>query len=374
MKFIHISDLHIGKKINEFSLIEDQIFILKEILNIAKKEKVDAVLISGDVYDKSIPPAEATTVLDDLLTQLAVLNIKVFLISGNHDNSERLSFASRLLETHNIYLSEVFDGSVKKLSFDDDFGKINFFLLPFLKPIHVARFFEEEKITTYDQGIKVVIDSLELKKEERNVLLSHQFVTGSTSSGDEIAVGGVENVNANNFDDFDYVALGHIHRAMFVGRETVRYCGTPLKYSLSNWKEERTLTLVNMKEKGNIEITTLPLTPLRNLREIRGEFSEISALKNYTEENKNDYVHITLTDEEDIVDAMIKLRRIYQNILSLSYDNKRTRKNSAIIGIEKVQEKLPIELFKEFYFMQNNSEMSEEQIEFSVKLLDNLNF
>lgn len=373
MKFIHLSDLHIGKRVNDFSMLEDQAYILTEILNIIDDVTPDAVLIAGDIYDKSIPTAEAVQLFDDFLTRLAKRAMTVFMVSGNHDSPERLSFGAQILSTSDVYISPVFDGKVKRVELEDSYGKLNVYMLPFIKPANVRRYFPDAEADSYDAAVKVVMESLEVDTSKRNLLIAHQFITGAErSDSEEVSVGGLDNIDANVFDAFDYVALGHIHRPQKVGRETIRYCGTPLKYSFSEVNHKKSVTVVTMEGKGNITIDTVALTPKYDMRKIEGSYDEITWKKNYENTDTEDYMHITLKDEEDILDAIGRLRSIYPNIMKLEYDNARTRTHQEVDFDEHVEQKLPIQLYQEFYQMQNNQDLSDEQQEYLSDAIDKI--
>lgn len=373
MKFIHLSDLHIGKRVNEFSMLEDQQYILKSILTVIDSEEPDGVIIAGDVYDKSVPSAEAVGLLDDFLFSLSKRNVPVYIISGNHDSAERLSFGGRLLDKSGIFLSPVYNGEVLPLSLTDSYGKVNIYMLPFIKPVNVRRFFPESEIESYTDAVRVAVENMNIDETERNIIITHQFVTGaSRCDSEELSVGGSDNVSVSVFEKFDYVALGHIHGPQKMGRETVRYCGTPLKYSFSEAKHKKSVTVVEMAEKGNVEIREIPLVPLRDMREIKGSYDEVTLRKNYENTNQKDYIHIILTDEEDIPDAMARLRVIYPNLMKLSYDNKRTRLCQTVGAAENVEKKTPFELFSEFYETQNNQPMNEEQTAFINDLIEKI--
>ena len=373
MKLIHLSDLHIGKRVNEISLIEDQEYILLQILQIIDDEKADAVLIAGDVYDKSVPSAEAVTLFDDFLCRLAKRKIPVLIISGNHDSPERLAFGNRLMEESGIYISPVYDGSVSTFRLNDEYGDVAFWLLPFLKPAHVKRYFPDAGIESYTDAIRAAVEHMGIDTAMRNVLLTHQFVTGaSTCESEEISVGGSDNVDASVFADFDYVALGHIHGPQNIGSNRIRYCGTPLKYSFSEEAHHKSVTVVNLGKKGDLELQLRPLTPKHDLRSIRGTFEELTGKSFYEGTATDDYLHIMLTDEEDVPEAIGKLRVIYPNLMKLSYDNTRTRTNQVINGAEDVQRKSPLELFDELYELQNNQPMSEEQRGFMQELIETI--
>ena len=373
MKLIHLSDLHIGKRVNEVSMIEEQEYILNQILEVIDAEQPGAVLIAGDVYDKSVPSAEAVTLFDNFLCRLAEKQQQVFIISGNHDSAERLAFGGRLMESKGIHLSPVYDGNITPITLRDDHGDIHFWLLPFLKPAHVKRFYPDEGIESYTDACRVAVEKMGIDASERNVILVHQFVTGSsTCDSEEFSVGGTDNVDAEIFADFDYVALGHIHGPQNIGSERVRYCGTPLKYSFSEAKHQKSITVVELGKKGSFELRTIPLTPLHDMREIRGSYEAVTAKSFWENTAVEDYLHITLTDEEDVPEAMARLRVIYPNLMKLTYDNSRTRSNTVIDGAADVQKKSPLQLFGELYEQQNNQPMSEVQNDFLRELIESI--
>lgn len=373
MKIMHLSDLHIGKKVNEYSMLQDQIYILKEVLQIIDDEKVETVIIAGDVYDRSLPPNEALELFDEFLYQLSGRNVNVFVISGNHDSPERISYGGRMMTENKIFLSPVYDGNVKPITLNDDYGEVNFYLLPFIRPADIRRYFPDENIENYTDAVKVAIDNMNVNFNERNILVTHQFVTGAElSESEDIIVGGTDNVSGEVFDGFDYVALGHIHREQTVGKDNIRYCGTPLKYSFSEAKNIKSVTILDFNDKGNIEYSKIPLTPFRDMREIRGTYYELTLKSSYESTNTEDYLHITLTDEDDIPDAIGKLRSIYPNIMKLDYDNLRTRGSGTVDAIENIESKSPFELFADLFKQQNNQDMSEEQEEIMRNLIDKI--
>lgn len=362
MKFMHLSDLHLGKRVNEFSMIEDQKYILEQILSLLDREAADAVLMAGDIYDKPVPPAEAVQLFDRFLTELADREIPIFAVSGNHDSAERLAFGSRIMSGQNVFISPVYDGSTARFTLTDDWGEVCVHLLPFIRPSAVRRAFEKEEIHTYQDAVQTAVEQIRPDTEVRNLLVAHQFVTGaSRCESEEITVGGIDNVDAAVFDSFDYVALGHIHSPQHIGRKEVRYCGTPLKYSFSEADQEKSVTVAELREKGNVSVTVYPLRPLRDMRKIRGTYLEVTARSFYQNMNTEDYLHITLTDEDDIPDAMQKLRVIYPNVMRLEYDNRRTREEQDIKITEETVQKSDLELFEEFYELQNNQPMTDEQ-------------
>lgn len=370
MKLFHLSDLHLGKRLREFSLLEDQEYVLQRILALVDEEKPDGVIVAGDVYDKSVPSGEAVALFDRFLTALAERRTEVLVISGNHDSPERLSFGSRLMDKSGIHLAGTYDGKTAPIVREDAYGRVNFYLLPFVKPVHVRRF-TEETVESYTDAVRVAIKEMPLDERERNVLVTHQFVTGaSRSESEEICVGGTDNVDASVFDAFDYVALGHVHSPQSCSREQVRYCGTPLKYSFSEARDQKSVTVVELKNKGEVEIRALPLIPRRDLRELKGTYEELTRKSFYENTSyREDYVHITLTDEEDVAEAVGRLRVIYRHLMKLDYDNKRTRASSQWEGVGEADDRSPLELFSDFYETQNGQPMTDEQNEFMKALI-----
>lgn len=379
MKLMHLSDLHLGKRLNEFSLLEDQSFILQQLVELVRSEQPDCVLLAGDIYDKPVPPAEAVTLFDDFLNKLAQLTT-VCVTSGNHDSAERLAFGAQLMREGGVHFCGLYTGEPQCVTLQDAYGSVHIYLLPFLKPAHVRHCLpptEAEQVTTYHEALRCAVERLHINAAERNVLVAHQFVTGAQTAGSEaVNVGGVDNIGADVFAAFDYTALGHIHRAQNVGSERVRYSGTPLKYSFAEWQQEKSVTLVELGEKGSVSVTALPLAPLRDLRKLRGSYEELMSRDFYDELPKDsdgllrDFYHLTLTDEEDVPDAVQKLRSVYKNLLQLEYDNKRTRTDNAIEGAERVVEKSSLELMEEFYQLQNNQALSEKQRAYLQDLLE----
>lgn len=373
MKLIHLSDLHLGKRVHEYSMLEDQTYILAQILSIIDKETPDAVLLCGDIYDKRVPPETSITLFDNFLVELSQRQCKVFIISGNHDSPERMAFGNKLMTASGIYLSPVYKKEITPISLTDPYGTVNFYMLPFIKPADVRAQFKNVEITSYTDAVQTALDYLQINIQERNVLLTHQFVTGSErSDSEDISVGGTDNVSASVFNAFDYVALGHIHKPQTITRETLRYCGTPLKYSFSEANQEKSVTIIEMLQKGNTSIRTIPLCPLHNMVEIKGTYMELIAKSYYENLNLEDYFHITLTDENDVPDAMNKLRTIYKNVLKLDYDNTRTRTNSILQADTTVEQKSPLVLLQEFYELQNNAPMSNEQQNFVKTLIETI--
>ena len=372
MKLFHLSDLHIGKRVNEFSMIEDQKYILKRILDLAEEEKPDGIILAGDIYDKQIPSAEAVQVFDEFITRLAGRAIPVFIISGNHDSAERLAFGGRLLNSRGIYLSPVYDGSVTKIPLKDQYGTVWIHLLPFIRPSTVRHVFENEAdlVTDVQTAAETVIRHMEIDLKDRNILVAHQFVTGaSRCESEDVQVGGLDNIDAAVFTPFDYTALGHIHSPQNVGTDRVRYCGTPLKYSFSEVDQEKSITVVELEKKGTVRTSLLPLKPLRDMRKLRGTYLELTDRSFYRDMNREDYIQVTLTDEDDVPDGLQKLRVIYPNIMQLLYDNQRTKTTQEVDAAQAVEKKTEIELFYEFYELQNNQHMTKQQKDFAEQLI-----
>lgn len=372
MKFFHISDIHIGKFVNEFSMLSDQKFILRQIIDYAKEHKPDGILIAGDIYDKSVPSAEAVEVFNDFLTELAGLQ-PVYIISGNHDSPERLGFGNKLMEKNNVFITGRFKGKMDKHSLNG----INIYLMPFIKPAVVRAFYPDNEITTYEDAFKVVLDSENIDSEKINILVAHQFITSGQlqpdrSMSESISVGGVDNIDASIFTDFDYVALGHLHNPQKIGRDTIRYCGSPLKYSFSECRYSKSVTVIDIHEKNNTDITLLPLTPKHDMRQITGKLQDLTNPDIYRLENIEDYLQVTLTDEDDILDPMGKLRQVYPNIMRLDIKNSRTSQNNEIKKAEEVSQKTNKQLFCEFYKLQNNSLPDEGKMKLINEIFEEL--
>lgn len=363
MKFLHMADLHIGKRVNEYSMLEDQAFILQQILEIANKEQVDGLLVAGDVYDKSLASAEAVQLFDHFLSQVAKQGLQTFVISGNHDSAERIAYGGRLMKQSGVYMSPVYGGEIETICLQDDYGKLNLYMLPFVKPPHVRRVASEEtEIETYTDAIGFVIGQMQIDTTQRNILLCHQFVAGALrTDSEEPSVGGLDAVDASVFEPFDYVALGHLHRPQKIGRETVRYAGSPLKYSFSEISHQKSVVLVEFLDKGTVEVRTIPLQAKRDLREIKGRYETISSREFLQTQNTDDYVHIILTDEEEIMNVQGILSLQYPNMMRVDYDNARTRAAGYQGDVAELEHKTPLQLFGELFELQNGQSMSKEQ-------------
>lgn len=373
MKFAHLSDLHLGKRIHHFSMIEDQRYILEQILDILEREQVDGVFIAGDIYDKAVPSAESVTLFDDFLVKLTQQKRQVYVISGNHDSPERIAFASRLLNLAGVHLSPVYGGPILPIQTEDEYGKLDIYLLPFIKPVHVRYRYPDAEIINYTDAIDFVIKHMDLDLSRRNILLAHQLVTGaSRSDSEDISVGGLDNVDAEVFEPFDYVALGHIHGPQNIGGEKVRYCGTPLKYSFSEAGHVKSVSIVELREKGDLSIRQVPLKPMRDMRKIRGTFAEVTKEAFYRNESTEDYVHITLLDEEEVNNAFAKLSEIYPNLMQMEYDNRRTR-NQLLPGKREDAGRVhPMELFEEFYETMNQQPLSGVQKKYLIDKMEQI--
>ena len=371
MRFAHISDLHIGKRLHEVSLLDDQAYILEEIRRILRDGKPDAALIAGDIYDKSAPSAEAVRLFDDFLSGLASDGQMVFVISGNHDSAARVAYGGRIMERSGVHLSApAYEGGVRPVTLTDGHGPVDIYLLPFIKPVHVSLAFPDEKIESYTDALRVAVERMAVNPKRRSVLVAHQFVTGAVrSDSEEVSVGGLDNVDAAVFAPFSYVALGHIHRPQNIGSPRVRYSGTPLKYSFSEAGDGKSVTMAELDGKGEVSLRTVPLTPKRDLRELKGTYEELMKKENYEGTATEDYLHIVLTDEEDVPDAMRKLKTVYPNVLRLDYDNVRTRSGAVVEAAPETEEKSPLALAEEFYALQNGRPMSGAQTEYLRRMI-----
>ena len=366
---MHLADLHLGKRVNGFSMMEDQEYILNRILEIMEEEQPDGLLIAGDVYDKTIPPAEAVRRMDDFLTAVAAKHVPVFLISGNHDSAERVAFGHQLMQGSDIWISPVYDGTIRHHTLEDRWGEVNIYLIPFLRPSVVRSFFPDVEIEDYTDALRTIIEDLQVDTSRRNVVLAHQFVTAAgalpeTCDSEQLSVGGLDRVDGSVFSPFDYTALGHLHGPQHVGSETIRYAGSPLKYSFSELHQKKSVTVVELRAKGETEIRQIPLQPRREMTELRGTFEEILEEARKKGEPQTDYYHMILTDETDVVDALSRLREYYPNIMLLDYDNRRTRSQKEVEQLDRVEERTPGELFAALYEQQNGQEMDSDRKEY----------
>lgn len=366
MRFIHLGDLHLGRYLGDFDLIDDQRYMLDQIIEIIRQKSVDAVLIAGDVYDKSVPSEAAMNLLDYFLRKLAENKVKTYMISGNHDSDDRLNYGSNLFQVNDIYISSVFDGTLHRYSLTDEYGSVNVYLLPFVKASQVRHFFENDKIETYEDAVRTIIDHTNIDVNERNVIVAHQFVAGigqnpdmGGSEGMAVQnVGLVESIGYSTFDKFDYVALGHIHSPQSIGRKEVRYAGSMLKYSLKEAHNNKSVPVVTMGEKNQIDIELVPLKPKRDVIHIQGKLKEI--LKN--PESAENYMYITLTDEELVNNVMNIVQGVYPYTIKIDYDNSHTRaiEQDSISGL--IENKSFTDIIKDFYNQIYGYDISEEEM------------
>ncbi|MCL2185515.1 MAG: exonuclease SbcCD subunit D [Treponema sp.] len=377
MKFIHLSDLHIGKVVNGFSMLDEQRNVFNQVLKYIKKEKPTAVLIAGDIYDRVIPGVEAIRLFDDFLTELSCENVTVMIIAGNHDSPDRINYASRLLSEKNIILYGAFNGDMQKCVLKDEYGKVNFWLLPFIKPFSVREYFKNNEIESYDDALNIILKNSDIDYSSRNVLVSHQFFTkdGVTlfrSESELNSVGGLDAINAELIEKFDYAALGHLHGEQSVGSEHIRYAGSPIKYSFSEWQQKKSITLIELNKKNDLKITSLPLKPIHDMREIKGKIDNLMSDEVSSLGNKKDYLRVILTDELEIIDPIGKLRSVYPNVMCIDFDNSRKNIDAGTIyaDSEDIKKLSPYDLFCEFFLKSQGSVMTEEQIKITRELLE----
>lgn len=369
MRFIHISDLHLGRKIYEYSMIEEQKNALEQIFKVACERKVDGILIAGDVYDKSIPTIEAIELFEEFLMKLVDREIKVFIISGNHDSVERVSFGADLFKKSGIYIAKAYDGHVPFVELADEYGEVYIHLLPFVKPAIVKRFHEDSEVIDYNMALKTIVDNMSYDTSKRNVIMVHQFITGALrSDSEEVFLGGLDNVDFEVFDDFDYVAMGHIHRPQNMGREFVRYSGSPIKYSIDEINHKKSMTIIELNNKGDITVDTISFVPLKDIKKLEGTYMELTDREKYIDKKRDDYFHVVLKDEQEIPDALRKLKVIYPYILKLEYSNKRTASKRSCVRLEYTKNKNVLDYVQELYELQNNQKIDEKQLKVTKRL------
>lgn len=373
MRLIHTADLHLGKKVHGYSMLEDQAYILDQILNYIKDKKAQTLLISGDIYDKTMPQERAITLFDSFLTELSNMDIKVFIIPGNHDSADRISFGNKLISKSSIYIQGQYNSKIQGHIIEDDYGPLAIYMLPFIRPSNVRAYHPDINIQDYNEALSIVVDEMQIDKTIRNIILSHQFVTGASRTDSEVlSLGGTDNVSASIYKDFDYVALGHIHRPQKMTSEYIRYSGSPLKYSISEKNDKKSLVMVDLLEKGRVDLELLPLKPLHDLREIKGSYEELTLKNNYEGEKNDDYLHVILEDENNIANAMAKLNTIYSNILKLDYCNIRTNTESYIESLDYIEKRSEMELLEKFFLAQNGKELSKKQQDISKHIFKSI--
>lgn len=409
MKFFHLADLHLGKRVNGFPMIEDQKYILKQILEMIDRERPDGIILAGDIYDKSIPSVDAVNLFDDFLADLVHRRLQVFVISGNHDSAERVSYGGRVFEQSGIHISRRLTGKrsgqedpetpsdpaaasdpagredsgsqvpgLRPVCLEDEYGPLRVWLIPYIHPSVIREIYPEDKITDWTGAMKALLSHAQIDPEARNLAVAHQYVTAGgarpeESDSEQRHIGGLDNVDVSVFDGFDYVALGHLHGPQRIGRDTVRYAGSPLKYSFSEEHQKKAVTVLEMKAKDQVEIRQIPLAPLRDLRTLRGTFDEVMSQETTASLSAEDYYRIILTDEHDVDQALSRLRtRHYKNLMELSYDNTRTKTQSAVEAAEETLEKEPSEVLEDLYKIQNGAQMSDFQKELAARLIDEI--
>lgn len=367
MKILHLADLHLGKRVNEFSMLEDQRYILNQILDIVEEEAVEVVMICGDVYDKGIPPVDAIELLDDFLWKLAEKDCRTLMISGNHDSGDRLGFGKHLFQNSNLFIASQFSGEIEKITIPCGNLPVNFYMLPFVKPVIVNQSLGIHT-QSYQECLRYLIEHTKIDPEEMNLLMAHQFVTAGKenpelSDSETSSLGGIDNVDYRIFDPFDYVALGHIHKPQAMGRPQVRYSGSILKYSFSEIRKEKEVVMLHIEENKKMEMSFRKLKPLRDMREIKGTIRQLMEGE-IKLGNQEDYMQVTLTDEEEILDAIGKVRTVFPNVMQICLENRRYARQQQIRAEEQdILHQDPLQLFAEFYKMQNNIELEEEEAE-----------
>lgn len=373
MKIAHISDLHLGKSLYNYSLIEDQDYILDQITGILVEKKVEVLIIAGDVYDKNVAPEAGLKVLRKFLNRLVEAEIKVLIISGNHDSAERLTFGAEFMTEKGIYFSKVYDGTIEPVTFEDDFGPVNFYLLPFVKPSTVQHYYEDKTISTYEDAVRCAVEHMNVNYSERNVAIAHQnIMNAERCESEEIIIGFQDAVSDEVFKDFDYTALGHIHKQQKIGKHNVMFSGTPLKYSTSEFTHKKVMPLITLGEKGKVDIELIPLEPKRDLRQITGTLDEIMKASKEDPNNHEDFIDVILTNENEVMDAMATLRTVYPNVLKITYDNKASRAAEKIERLGAVDKKNPLEIFEAFYKSRIGEDMDDQKKEYIHSLIEKI--
>lgn len=368
MRFLHLADLHLGRVLNNYNMLEDQRYTLNALVKTVSEQKIDAVLIAGDVYQKASPPAEAMTLFSDFLCKLHELNVKVFIISGNHDSAERVSYLAPFMARDGIFVTDTFSGKLQTVTLTDGYGPVHIHMLPFIRPVSV-RPFTEKKINDYTDAVRAVIEASEMDRSERNILIAHQYVTGAVlSDSEERVVGGLDNVDGSVFEGFDYVALGHLHTPQRVGRDTVRYSGSLLKNSFSEVGHVKKAVCIEMREKGETELSFIPVPVAREMREIKMPLSEVLA-QPYSE----DLMRVILTDEDVPPDARVTVTTVFPYLLSFGVCNSKTTEETGVDAGEILRTNTVEELFSDFYAMQNNGvRPGEEHLKVLRSILEDL--
>jgi len=354
MRFLHLSDLHIGRRLSGFSLLEDQAHVLTQALELA--QQADAVLIAGDIYDKAQPSAEAIRTVGDFLVRLSRMGKPVFAISGNHDSPEQVAYCRELLGECGVWMAQAFDGTLEPHILHDEWGEIHVWLLPFIRPASVRPFFPEAK--TYEDAVRAALSTAELNPNARHVLVSHQYVSGAEVCESEMRlIGGVDQISLSTFDGFDYVALGHLHSPQQMAQGRVCYAGSPMPYSLSEENQRKAALLVEIGPKGERHIEKIPFDPRHRMRTVTGKLADVAGPENHSD----DYVYAVLTDEDVLLDPLGALRMTYPRLMGMRIRNSRTNEEAAEVENTNVENLSPIEHFLTFYTMQNHDTPPDER-------------
>lgn len=377
MRIMHISDLHLGLKLYDYSMIEEQRFILDQIAETAMNERCEAVIIAGDIYDRSVPPEEAVLLFDMFISKLHQNDIAVLAISGNHDSADRLSFAGSILSEEKVYIASVYRNNEEPVILNDEYGFIKIWLLPFVKPVNVRSVLSDDEIHSFTDAVKAAVDNMGIDTAQRNIIVTHQYVTGARRSASEqvsTTVGGLDNVDASVFDGFDYVALGHLHAPQIIaGNDCCRYCGTPLKYSFSEADDDKSVSVIDIKEKGNVTVRTVKLRPLHDMIMLKDTYNNLASKTFRDSVDTESFVHVTLTDREVIPDAAYKLRTMYPRLLNLEYEH---LQGSVFdhMGIDSAQRAAssPLELFEEIFEKQYDQKLSDEQRDYLKEIINDV--
>ena len=371
MRFLHLGDLHFGKVIHSFSMIEDQQYVLEQVKQYIETYQPDAVLLAGDIYDRSVPPAVAVSLYSRFLKEVLIdLKTPILAVAGNHDGADLVNFGSELFESANYYVAGHYTKEVKKVVLKDEHGLVNFYLIPFADYAVVREVHQDDNIKSLDAAMKMTLEKLDLNRKERNVLITHAFVVGgdeepqACESEKKLVVGGKESVSASYFDDFDYVALGHLHRTQKVGNDNIRYSGSLLKYSFSEEDYHKSVTMVDLDESGAITYELLPLIPRRDMRTIKGELNEL-----LNQPSSEDYLRVILTDRGELLEPMAKLRKVYPNIMILELDQKFNEFKGSKLDKFTREQKTPEQLFSDFYLHHKGNTLHEEGTQLIQKII-----
>lgn len=375
MKILHTGDWHIGKIVNQVYMTADQEYVLQNLIALLESERPDVLMIAGDIYDRAVPPVEAVELLDKTLSKILLeLEIPVLLISGNHDSPDRLGFGSQILQARGLHIAGRFTKEVRKVTLHDEYGPVHFYLLPYASPALVKEILQREDIHDHDSAMQAIIENIQANSwcpGERNILVTHGFVRGledlEQSESEKplsytLSVGGADYVDVRRFKDFHYTALGHLHGPQTVGSKTVCYSGSLLKYSFSEANQKKAVTLVKLGADGNVEVEHKTLPVLRDFRRIKGELEALLDPAVYENTNVEDYLHVTLTDQGELLEPMAKLRSFYPNVLTLEFERMNiTEGEGKTSAGEGYKQKSKLELFRDFYLNITGREFTTEK-------------